>query len=251
MRPWAPTQAHIVDASQRRVLRTINGVMEALKAAPLARLGQLFDVAEPTLVTFQELDHYPQRRNGRYWGVKPGFAATRFDWPPGEGPRIFGYLRAAFGATPAAMAALKAARARVVIYCPDASAEWRDRFAASHLSILGHPVNLNQAGAEADAAVLYGQHATTATLLRRGVPVVLAPETVEQAMLAHQVDALGAGYMVGPHGKHPDVASALAALASSGDRKAMAMAFATKYAEVTPERVADLMADRALRLAQA
>jgi UDP:flavonoid glycosyltransferase YjiC (YdhE family) len=249
MRPWAPTAAHILEASQRRALRTINTVLEALAATPLDRLGQLFEVAEPALVTFSELDHYPGRQGARYWGVKPSFAAAPPVWPPGEGPRLFGYLRAGHSATLSALTALEQTGARTLVYCPDAPPEWKTRFAASHLSIVGEPVDLAQAGQEADGAVLYAQHGTTAALLRSGIPLVLAPETVEQGMLAWRVDAMGAGFMVGPRNRHFNVASALSALLSSDDCKSRAMEFARKYATTTPNSVVEAMAGRALRLA--
>ncbi len=251
MRPWASTPTAVLEASEARALHTINAVLAALGAAPLARIGQLFDVAEAGLNTLPELDPYPQRRNARYWGLLPSFAAAPVIWPPGRGPRIFGYLRAGPETTTATLAALAATPCRAVICCPNAPPEWQERFARPHLSIISQPVDLAQAGREADAAVLYAPHGTTASLLKSGVPMVLLPENLEQGLVAWRVQALGAGYMVGAHGRFADPATALEALLTSADCRTGAMAFARKYQDQVAESVLADMADRALRLAGA
>jgi len=251
MRPWEPTPGPILAASEKRALATINNVLAAFGAAPLARISQLFEIAETALNTLPELDPYAPRRGGRYWGLPPSFAAAAFEWPPGEGPRIFGYLRAGIPAAEPALTALSQTRCRAFICCPDAPPAWRERFTAPHLTISTQPIDLSQAGREADAAILYAPHVTTAALLRQGVPMVLLPQNLEQGLVAHRVQALGAGFMVGPHGRFAQPAPALAALLASPDCRAKAKAFAERYAVVTPERVLENMATRALQLASA
>ncbi len=249
MRPWAPAARAGLEASEAQALAAVNAVLDAFGGAPLARLGQVFDVAETGLNTLPELDAYAQRRNGRYWGMLPGFAATTFAWPPGVGPCVFGYLRAGVAGGEAALTALRQARCRAFVCCPDAPADWHDRFGAPHLVISREPVDLVQVGREADAAVLYASHGATAELLRSGIPMVLTPENLEQGLTAWRVQALGAGFMVGRHGRHAEPAAALAALLTSADCKAAAMAFARRHAGARPQHVAALMAARALGLA--
>jgi UDP:flavonoid glycosyltransferase YjiC (YdhE family) len=99
------------------------------------------------------------------------------------------------------------------------------------------------------AAILYAPHGTTAALLRSGVPLALMPENLEQGLIAWRVQALGAGFMVGPHGRYAQPAAALRALLVSPACKAAAMAFARRHAEARPDHVAALMAARALDLA--
>jgi UDP:flavonoid glycosyltransferase YjiC (YdhE family) len=250
LRPWEPTPLAVLQASERRVLRTINEVLNVYGSPPLPCLGEMFQVAETALNTFPELDPYGPRRDGRYWGTPPSFTATPVMWPAGAGPRIYGYLRAGFPGTEAALAALSATRCRALVFCPDAPAEWRSRFDASHVSITSEPVNLEQAGREADAAILYAPHGTTASMLLAGTPLVMMPLHLEQGLLAWRVEVMGAGFMVWPRGRFTEPAPALAALLSSGNCKARAMAFARKYVAVTPDTAADNMAARALQLAR-
>ena len=42
--------------------------------APLADLGELFQVAEEALLTYPELDHYEARGPAKYWGSLPNAA---------------------------------------------------------------------------------------------------------------------------------------------------------------------------------
>jgi UDP:flavonoid glycosyltransferase YjiC (YdhE family) len=249
MRPWEPTPRPVLEASDRRALKTINAVLDAFGAAPLARVCDIFQVAETALSTYPELDPHAPRPGARYWGAAPSFAATPVRWPDGAGPRIYAYLRADGVGSEAALAALKATRCRAVVFCPDAPPHWASRFAAPHISITNQPVNLEQAGREAEAAILYAPHATTTAMLLAGVPLVLMPQYLEQGLMAWRVQAMGAGFMVGPQGRFAEPAAALAALLSSADCKAKAMAFARKYAGESPTDAVDRMAARALELA--
>jgi hypothetical protein len=249
MRPWVGETEERLRASEDRAIETANLVVQEYGGPPLARLGQLFDVAEPGLGTLPELDPYPQRPGGRYWGLTPSFAAAPIEWPAGAGPRIFGYLRAAFRGTEEALAALATTRCRAYIICPDAPEAWRERFAGSHVTLARGAVDLDQAGREADAAILYAPHSTTAALLRHGLPMVLIPENLEQGLVAQRVEAMGAGFWVGRQGRFQAPAAALAALLSSGAVKAAAMAFARRYREMDSQAVLEAMTERALGLA--
>jgi hypothetical protein len=249
MRPWESTPGAILAASEQIALTSINTVLAAYGAPPLARVAELFEVAETRLNTFPELDPYGPREGGRYWGIQAAFAAPPLTWPPGQGPRIFGYLRAGFPGSEAALTALCATRCRAYICCPDAPADWSRRFAAPHVTIAKAPVDLEQASREADAAILYAPHSTTAALLRAGVPTVLIPQNLEQGLVAWKVQAMGAGYMVAPQGRFAEPGPALHALLTSADCRTKAMAFARKYAQATPASVVEAMATRALELA--
>jgi hypothetical protein len=59
----------------------------------LDSLARLFQVAEDSLLSFPELDHYPARGPARYWGMLPAAVAEDSTWPAAPGPRVFSYLR--------------------------------------------------------------------------------------------------------------------------------------------------------------
>jgi UDP:flavonoid glycosyltransferase YjiC (YdhE family) len=251
MRPWAAAHPAALEGSERRALETLNLALQAFDAEPLGQVSQLFDVAEPGLMTFPEIDAYPRRRGGRYWGMPPSFGAAPFEWPAGEGPRLFTYLRASHPATEAVLTAIQQSRSRAVVFCPDLSEAWRARLATSNASVLTGAVDLEQAGREADAAILHASHGTTAALLRYGVPMLMIPGNLEQGLVAYRVEALGAGVTVGRPGRFDDPAAALATLLASPDYAARAKAFALRHAGAKPEVVLELMALRALALAGA
>ena len=93
MRPWADVPQQVLVDLDAAALRNINVVLGRFGQAPLTHLANLFDVAEESLVSFPELDHYADRGPARYWGSLPSAGGgVRLEWPAGN-TRIFAYLR--------------------------------------------------------------------------------------------------------------------------------------------------------------
>ncbi len=94
MRPWQPFDDVAMKRNDDQMCARINTVLDRFEQPPLARIGQLFsDVDDTILTTYPELDHYAARTGGKYWGVRESFRGEDFEWPAGDGPRLFAYLR--------------------------------------------------------------------------------------------------------------------------------------------------------------
>ena len=92
LRDWEPAPRAALEAADRRVIDAVNGALAAYGTAALASIGELF-AGRALLLTYPELDIYPERGPAEYFGVpKSGEGSATPEWPPGRGPRVFGYL---------------------------------------------------------------------------------------------------------------------------------------------------------------
>lgn len=88
LRPWAEvTTARRADADGR-ALAVVNPVLREHGAAPLRRIGDLFDAEASCLCAFPELDHYENRGEAGYYGEVPAPATgLGVSWPAGSAER--------------------------------------------------------------------------------------------------------------------------------------------------------------------
>ena len=92
LRHWEPAPRARLEAADARVLAAINQVLGVYAAKPIATVGGLF-AGRAMLLTYPELDIYPERGPSDYYGItdsSEGKAAPA--WPEGDGPRVFAYL---------------------------------------------------------------------------------------------------------------------------------------------------------------
>lgn len=229
LRPWLTVPEERLQATDARALASINAALAHFGTPPLESISALFRVAEDTLLTFPELDHYENRGPARYWGTLPAAVAATPDWPQIPGPRLFAYLRPQSAHFEAALAALHAQRASTLVFAPGATPQVIARFAAAHLAFADAPVDLDQAAQQADAAVTYASPATTIAFLLAGKPVLMLPGHLEQFLFARRVEAMGAGLLQNPEQAASDLPARLARVLGDPAFAANARAFAEKY----------------------
>ena len=238
MRPWVPIPAQTFLDLDRAALSSVNAVLARYGQPALAHLANLFDVAEETMVTFPELDHYAERGPARYWGSLPSAGSgVPAAWPEGDGSRVFAYLRRESPHHEAALAALQALGWPALIYFPGAPAELQQRYAGPRLRFLMQPADIAQMAAEADIAVTYASLATTTAFLLAGKPLLLMPTHLEQFLVARRVVEMGAGLLVNPEQPPADLAEPLRALAGQPGFRDNARGFAQKYAAFDQQQV--------------
>ncbi|MDO8933346.1 MAG: hypothetical protein Q7U97_13210 [Rhodocyclaceae bacterium] len=231
MRPWLTLPPEKLLAPEQEALASINAVLTHFGRPPVAGVGELFAVAEDTLLGFPELDHYAERGAARYWGNLPdaGVGAAPA-WPAAAGKRLFAYLRKDCRHHEAALAALVALGQPTVIFFPDAPQATLERYAAPHIAYSRTPIDLARTAAEADAAITYASLATTTRFLLAGKPVMLLPFHLEQFLMARRVEAMGAGLLADPEKPADDLPQKLQRVVFDPFFTANAAAFAAKYA---------------------
>lgn len=251
MRPWTTVSTEHLLATDRMALTSINAVLERYSRPPLAYLAQLFQVAEDSLLSFPELDHYPQRGPARYWGMLPAAVTEKSAWPTVTGPRVFSYLRSDTPHVEAALQALHGLAGSILVYAPGLPDALIQRYAAPHLVFSSVPVDLNKVARQADAGLTYASPAATVAFLMAGKPVLMMPGHLEQFLFAKRVEEMGAGLIQNPELEPQDLATMLRRVVDEPSLRANAAAFARKYAHFDQDAVLANIVSRIEELANA
>jgi hypothetical protein len=214
------------------VLGHINVLLRSDRLPPLERLVDLYaDVDLSFLMTFRELDHYPQRESGEYWGSWPLAGGCNCEWPPGR-PRLFAYLKppTADWRPDGLLALLRKSQVTSLVYMPRANSKWLSRFQTTWLRFVERPVDLAQLAAQCDMAILHGTAGSVTTLLLAGIPLLNIPLYLEQLVLSRRVADLGAGLFANPT-RADQMEARLATLLNDERYREGAKAFSARYAE--------------------
>ncbi|CAN7363788.1 glycosyltransferase [Massilia sp. LjRoot122] len=248
MRPWESVDESLLAKHEAAVLDTVNLVLARFHARTLAALYELFDVAEDAMLALPELDHYGRHGAAAYWGLltmRDGGSGRTQGWPPGQGPRLFAYLRGQGPASAAALAAMRASGNPCIVYLPDADLATE---AGPNLSIIRQPASLEQMLAEAHIVAVNGT-TTAGAFLMAGKPVLVVARHLEQYLFGMRVAQMGAGLVVRAEGEPGQVSQALRLLLSSVCFAQQARAFSEKYAAFDHGSVLNAICRRAITLA--
>lgn len=223
---------------EQRVLDNINSVLKRQGSSPLARVTQLFTGFGAIFRTFKEFDHYGARTEVRYWGSWETSLGAKPEWPAGDGPKIFAYLKP-FQEVGGVLEALNRLGAPTLIY-GNIDAATKERHAAPTLRFSTQPLDMRRVGAECDMAILNATHASLADMLLAGKPVLLAPLTLEQYVLAERVEKLGACVRLTP-GATDHYVKTLPSLFEAPQYRDAARRFAARYADVDRQEQLDVL----------
>ncbi|MCW5626205.1 MAG: hypothetical protein KIT73_15935, partial [Burkholderiales bacterium] len=140
----------------------------------------------------------PAAVNVRYWSPLPSATQGQAaEWPDGDTPRVFAYLKGDYGPVDAILTALKTAPFRTLAHVPGLAPEVARRVSGGSLRIASGAVNMVEVGAQADAVLCNAGSGTVCTVLRHGIPSVLLPMHAEQYLFARRVEQIGAGVLLG------------------------------------------------------
>jgi hypothetical protein len=229
---------------ERLVARAVNQVLACLHSPPIRELSDLYrDIDDNLLLTFEELDHFGARTGGVYCGALNSFSGGRApQWPPGEGPRVFAYLKPMAGLDQL-LATLVAVGCRTIAHGTWASGfQWEEERLAN-VRLESFPVNLNAVAHDCDLAILNATHGTTAAVLLAGKPILQLPISVEQFLTARNTRRMGAGLMV-PWTRVTETQSVLKTMLDSESFAAAARRFAARYASFDPQEATSVLVER-------
>jgi UDP:flavonoid glycosyltransferase YjiC (YdhE family) len=234
IRYWMASNPADLFQDEVNVLHRVNALLNSENLQPLGRLSQMYvDVDGNFLLTFPELDHYPQRAEGKYFGMWSLPHEIRPAWPEGDGPRVFAYLKQLPSSTQmtALLAAIREVNVPSLVYIPDGNAAWLRRFESSRLRFTSVPLDMHEVGRGCDLAILNGNAGTATELLLRGVPQLHLPLYLEQEVFSRRVVDLGAGRLAAPN--RPELfAVQLATMIHQLDHyRERAQQFAARYAQ--------------------
>ena len=195
-------------------LNNANQVLASWGGPPLERIAQLFqDLDANFLTTFKELDCYERRENIEYWGVwaNPGGkppvwpGATEGDSPiftaghhgaavvsaqnrdsprpredgtvpmTGRGTWIFAYLKP-FPALPRLLNILEQSQCPTLMYVDGMDTRLRAYDTrCTNIRFENERLDMDQIGQQCDLAILNGTHASTASMMLAGKPMLQLP----------------------------------------------------------------------------
>jgi len=254
--PWPPyrwwaagSTARHLDAT-RHVLRIANEALGRLGAPPLERLSDLYATDEDFLLALPEIDHYPERRDSRYWG--PVFASgsgIEPSWPIAGERRLFAYVSPSAPWFAALMDALKRCGASVLVFAPGVAPRTASACSGATMTVSDRPFDMARIREQCDVAVTQSGMGTASALLLAGKPQLMIPQFVERMMLARRIEALGAGIVVAADGAGIDFRRPLTRLLTDATLAAAAAAFAERHRDHDPARTIDAVADRCIELA--
>ena len=194
LRTWLPPNQELLQRDEDILHKRVNRLLERWNVEPLERLGKLYaDVDLNALLTFEGLDHYPQRTHGTYWGNwnPPGGECP--EWPNVHGKRIFGYFRP-FDNMEHLFALLNELDVAALLNVPDGlHPKLRKRFESKKVRFVDTRLDLAQVAKTCDLAILNANAGTTLTLLRHGIPALHIPQHLEQAVFARRISDEGLG----------------------------------------------------------
>src|SRR5262249_3934938 len=212
LKHWEAAPRDRLEASDRRVLDVINTVLSAYGAPPLSTLGELF-VGRLMLLTYPELDIYPERGPCDYYGITDsGEGKAVPDWPQGSGPRVFAYLSSYFGGLDPLLAPIAAGGQPALVFCRGLAPKPQDKYRDSSIRFTAEPMAVSRVLSQADVVVCHASHQMTAQALLAGKPVLLLPTQLEQFLIMRRLVRFGAGLGIAPELPNADYAAALAAL---------------------------------------
>jgi len=243
LRHWEPASRAELEAGDRAVLAAVNATLGAHGAALLGSIGDLF-AGRSLLLTYPELDIYPERGPADYYGVTRSAEGSAVpEWPAGSGPKVFGYLYNYFAGLEPLLAALERLQARTLLLCRGANRELVQRHAGGCVQVLNEPMAVSRVLPQADVVVCHGSHQMTAQSLLAGKPLLMLPTQLEQFLIMWRVVRLGVGLGIDPAVPDADYGKAVDELATQG-YAAKARAFAQKYAAHDPDAALATMIQR-------
>ncbi len=228
MRYWNNSDAEKIKKSEQMVLNTSNKVLQALKLPPMKNLAEMFQSDAEWLMSFPEMDHYPERKSGNYVGM---FSPPEYGedpvWPAGKGKKIFAYLYN-YKTLPALLKLLNRTGSRVLIHGPQIPVPVRKKFSSPTVRFSDKPLNVQRLGPECDLVITNGTFGTTAAFMMAGKPALMIPTNLERMMVARRVVGMGAG-LAAPANKPEMLGPRLKALFQNDKYRKAAEAFAAKY----------------------
>lgn len=252
MRPWLNVSRERLEHSDATVLHTMNTVLAAYQAKPLAAVNDLFASAENFLCTFAELDHYSQREPSKYWGACYNLEmGQEIAWPGGAGKRVFVYLDPQSRDFSKVLEAITALGHRAIVCAPGIPDNLRQQYESSRMIISTKPFTLKKLLLDCDLSIGYAGQGMTAGMLMAGVPMLLLPTHLERFLLSTRVAALGAAIAVNPEAPPPDYAAIIRKLLDEPTYRENARHFARKYADFNQDEQQENIVARIEQIAAA
>jgi hypothetical protein len=215
------------------VVKVVNAALSELALGRIDALRDALSSDADLLRGYPELDHYGTRQEGEWFGA--GFSldsGVEVEWPPGDGARIFLYLRPPVRAE-ALLKQLAPLGHRLIAVMPN-MVQGNGKL-PPNLRMVKDPARLRSLVATADLAVCHSAVGTGAAFLLGGVPILTIPTNSEQVMIANRVEERGFGLSVRDSAT-VDYKTPVRRLLTEPSFRQRVREFASKYPETSEQR---------------
>lgn len=230
----APPAARLAD-SEARLVATANYALAALQAPALREVADLYAVEAIAITASPWLDVYGQRPADTYTGaintIDHGVAPR---WPGVRSRKIFAYLKAHSPVFDVVVKALSRCEASVLIFAQGISRQQVLKLETANLVFSEGAVVMRQVRQQCDVAVCHAGGMVD-VMLSAGVPLLLLPLQLEQAMTSKRVEQIGCGLTYLPDFPPTMLEKQLGKLLSDPGFGQRANAYAEAHASVTHE----------------
>jgi UDP:flavonoid glycosyltransferase YjiC (YdhE family) len=248
LQPWFDLPDRILCRKEAAFLEIVNPVLKDAGVLPLLSVSDIFREAEPLLCTIPEFDHYGPRTDMPYQG--PVFSSSREmlpTWPSEGDENIFVYLPLHNRSCLPVIEWIKNRNLPAVACVPGLSEFVCRSLSAKHLRVSPHPFNLDNIEKHCCLAICEGGHNTGALMLLRGVPLLLCPRHLEQAIWSYRISGQGLGVMIGFFDRTPDYEKKCAEILYSGTIRGQVRALAKKYEHLDSGITVQHLAEKCLQ----
>ncbi|HMM76801.1 MAG TPA: hypothetical protein PJ986_13900 [Gammaproteobacteria bacterium] len=241
LRYWLAADRAALAASEARLLAQLDAALRACGGRPAGSVADVLLGDDQFVQSFAEFDHVYERPGADYLGAWPsaGFGIAPV-WPPGLGPRVFGYLEPTVLLSEV-LAAAAALGVRLCLYAPGVTPAMR---ALAPTAVwMPEPVDLAQAAVQADAYLSNANLNSMMAFLLAGKPQLVLPYTLEKYLVGRRLEMLGAG-LSAPRRAPGDLLAKLRAVLHRRDFRRAAERFAARYAGLGEDAAAARMQAR-------
>lgn len=229
--------------NEASVLTTLNVALEKLKLASYQNLQTPFMAATHAVLGYPETDAYEIKRLEPYCGLPDFSQGAKPEWPTGNAPKIFAYLRP-FKDLQAVLEALKKSQCRVMVRVAGVAQSKLKGFERPGLLISDQSIHMGEAARSCDAFINHASYGNTVEMLLAGKPGLLFPIHVESQITTRRVLQMGAGITPPTKGSF-NVSEAIRCIVDDNGLHTAAQGFAARYAHQNRSEIIPNVIERA------
>jgi hypothetical protein len=242
LRPWAEIAPGAAADAEGRVLAVIDACLMGRNARGVRALRDLFRGAPSFLCTFPELDHYPIRADGEWYGeVFQVAAGPQGEWPKGQGERIYIDLDARHPAIGPLIEVLARLGLPTLLQGAGMAQALAAEIAKPNVKVTTS--TSRSALVEASDIVICQSADAAIPALLNGKPLLMLPVFVEQMMTLHRVASQGMGHGLSPDSDAAELDAALRRLVDDSVCRQHAANFGRSYNGYTPDIALDAVVE--------
>lgn len=236
IRPWESISISALALAETHLDEITAGAQKLLGYTRTVRVRELFG-RHDVFDTFSELDHYGERRGGRYIG--PIVCAPKVQvahWQNKTSTKILAYIRPEVPGFKHIIAALARVDAEVICVVPGLAPVVAREAVTNRLRISLEPVELPSLLSSTNLSISYGNCGFSTQSLLAGVPLLMSPIHVEQGLFARRVERIKAGRLLTGQATVDRVHEDLVDLLHTPGYRQAAEMFRDRYRHFSPEQ---------------